>query len=643
MKLVKSEEDKLAQTIALHINQIDTILRPRRELWTRYIGLYKAQRTDPEKSFPWPGCSNIFVPELFDRVSTAAAHIYGTTIRNDPPFNVRSEYGTPDDVKMAEDLEHFIRYYVRMVQHQDTYWRIHLPYLILLGTHVAKVQAVDTSPQGYPLVRIDPVNLHRFYAYPSIPRWREAPILADLSWISPGTIAQWVASGVLSEEKAAKLVQYDNDTVPRTDLMSENRVEPSSIAGGYVPIHDVYIRWQRGGMLSKPVLIRALFHFPTHTVLWTEDWADRPLPYQLVYWRRDEDSVFGIGMGDTMWTVQMAMNTAFNQAIDNATIANVRMFAAPVGSGLEPNEPIYPGKVLIGVNSDKIKDLRLGDIYPSALAIPAAVRQVMERNSAFNDTFMGMSDTTQKTRFTFAGAALNVQQGSMRIDYNSAEFEDGLIELVWTTLEALVKYNAGDTVRVPVRRKSVATIMKELLEEAPSVTPDLKSLLRAPLSEDEAAAIEEQMFRIPSTVLRRERFSIRPARREANSQVERQSAIVLAQLVAQYLRHVIELAQLTGSQELVAKTIPEVWKVANYAMRKVLVAFAVEESSEMVVDFMEVMNAINAVGPAPATGLGQVGGVVEGTGGTEQPGMGIDQGEGAMGLAGTPGGFLGGA
>lgn len=631
-------ERKLGHYIEQHLSQIDVLLEPRRSMWTKFIDLYKARRTNPDKNFPWPGCSNIFVPELFDRVSTAAAHIYGTTIRNDPPFLVRSEYGTEEDTKLAEDLEHFIRYYIRTVQKQDAYWRVHLPYLILLGTHVVKVQAVDVSPQGYPLIRLDPVSLHRFYTYPSITKWWDAPILADLSWVSPGTVAQWVKDGNTTDEKAEAVLTQVNDPLAKIDT---SRASNEMVPGGYVPIHDVYVRWQQD-VLSIPKLIRAIFHRETGTVLWTEDWTWRPLPYQLIYWRRDEESVFGIGVGDTIWTVQEAMNTIINQVIDNMTVANIRAFAAPPGAGIEPGESIYPGKVFVGVNVDKIKEVRLGDVYPSAIAIPQIIRQIMERNSAFNDTFMGMSDAVQKSRFTFAGAALNVQQGSMRVDYNSAEFEDGLVSLVWATLDALVKYNSGDEVMVPVKKRRPSVILKELLEETPMAT-DLASLLRAPLTEQEAMNVETTMFRIPSVILRRERFSIRPARREANAQVERQAAIVLSQIIAQYLRNILQLAQAAGDPELVKKTVPEIWRVANYAMRKILIAFAVEESSEMIVDFAEVMNVLNTALSSPVLGVETAEGMGGGQPAPEQPGMGIDQGTGPAGLAGAPGGFLGGS
>lgn len=615
-------EDKLAHLIEMHLSTIDSLLAERREHWRKLIGMYKAQRTNPEKTFPWPGCSNIFVPELFDRVSTAAAHIYGTTIRNEPPFLVRSEFGTEEDVKIAEDIEHFITYYVRMIQKQDSYWRVHLPYLILLGTHVAKVQAVDVSPQGYPLVRIDPVALGRMYAYPSVPKWKEAPILSDLAWLSPGTIVEWMKSGVTSEEKVKQVLTHDSVAL-QTDTLLGSQLVP----GNYVPIHDVYVRWQEKGPTSEYKLVRAVFHRPTNTVLWTEDWADKPLPYQFVYWRRDEESVFGIGMGDTLWTVQEAMNTVTNQLIDNMTLANVKMFAVPPGAGLEPGEPIFPGKVLVGVNVDKVKEVRLGDVHPSAYVVQGVIRQIMERNSAFNDTFMGMSDAVQKTRFTFAGANLNVQQGSMRVDFNSAEFEEGLIELVWTTLEALVHYGSG--VAVPAKRRSFGTVVREMMEPKPEAV-DVEAILEAVMRSDDAEKVREVLFRVPSTVLRRERFSIKPARREANAQVERQAAIVLAQLVAQYLKNVMELAASAQDPQLVAATVPKVWQAANMAMRKVLVAFAVEDSRDLIVEVAEVMNALG------------VGGLVEEGGGTEQPALGIPGGGGVAGVTGAAGGVLGG-
>lgn len=574
--------EDLKQQLRSHLEATRTCMAPINSKWSTYVRLYKAIRAQEVKRFPWVGAANIFMPELHTEVNTIAANIYGSTIRQDPPFLVRSLKPEPEYRERAVRLEQFLTFYTRKVQMLDSYWRRSLPYLILLGTHVAKLQFMGSGKLGFPEVRVSSVPLHHMYAYPGIRDPELSPFIADLAWVPLSKLYLWMKSGRITKQTFERLRLQAVLSATKDDRGSEHRIPSFSLPGDAIPIYDCYMTYYNPST-GEPSRRRVVYEELTDTVLWEEPWTD-PLPYVFVYYKQDEDSLFGLGLGDLLWTLQDAINTAYNQAIDNATIANTRMVVAPPGSNIEPNDPVFPGRVIISPASDKVRPWPMGDIYPSALTIPSIVRTAMERVAATPESLMGMADSVAKTRATFAGAALNVQMGVTRIDMASAEFEQGLVELVWRTLELLSRYAAGDLMEFPV---------------APA--PYLPS--------GEPPVLTETLV-MSQELSSRSIYEIQPSRRTANQQIERQASILLSNLVSQYLERVLQFGVMVTQNPAVLPLVQELWTSANEAMKRVLRSFNVEDPERIIVELSEALPNAQPQG-LNASGLGALSGEAE--------------------------------
>ena len=544
-----------------HLETTRSLMKPLNDKWSTYVKLYKAIRNQEVKRFPWVGAANIFMPELHTEVTTIAANIYGSTIRQDPPFLVKSYKPDQEYRERANRLELFLTFYTKKVQKLDLYWRRSLPYLVLLGTHVSKLQFVSGGNLGFPEVRVSSVPLHHIYAYPGIHDPENSPFIADLSWVPLSKVYSWYKQGRVTKEAYEKL-RLQATPSSKTDSNSQYRIPDFSLPGDAIPIYDCYMTYYPpdGGAPSRK---RIVYEEISDTILWEESWTD-PLPYVFVYYKQDEDSLFGLGLGDLLWTLQEAINTSYNQAIDNATIANVRMVVAPPGSNIEPNDPIFPGRVIISPAADKVRPWPIGDIYPSALTIPSIIRTAMERVAATPESLMGMADSVAKTRATFAGAALNVQMGITRIDMASAEFEHGLTEIVWRTLDLLTRYATGEELLFPVYSKNGEPYPSS---EELAISPDLAS---------------------------KSIYEIQPSRRTANQQIERQAAILLSNLISQYLKQVLEFGLLVSKNPDVLPLVRELWQATNEAMKRVLRSFSVEDPERIIVELSEAMNGEGA-------------------------------------------------
>jgi hypothetical protein len=584
---------RIEDQLKLHLDNTRNALHAYRERWDRYIQLYKAEQRDPNKDFPWPGCSNVVVPEINAQVSTITSHIYGSTIRQDPIFTVRALRPDQGLVELASKVERFLDFYAKQVQRFDSYWRRSLPYLVLLGTHVVKFRV---EPGLLPVVALEPISLHRFFVYPGVRNIESSPFVADLRWVAFEHIYELYRQGQITQRVYETMRSQLRVSNVQSDPFSHERVPPSSIPGTVIPLYDCYFT-HYDEQTGKPMRYNALFHYETQTILYLREWSD-PLPYELLYYHAQEDSCFGIGVGDLVWTLQEAMTTAINQAIDNATIANTRMVVVPPGSNINPNEPVYPGRVVVSTTPEKIRPWPLGDIYPSATVLPGLIRQTMERVAASSEVLMGMPDTVAKTRATFAGSALNVQMGITRLDYASAEFESGLERIAWRTLEALAKYFHGSTVSYVSRKRTAPMAVLESMTEL------------SPEAEQAYELMESDVFEIPERVSKSD-FAIQPSRRTANMQIERQAAIYLAQLTNNYLQQVLQYGQMLLQAPQLQPLVENIWNAANETMRRVLRSFQVENPDRILVEVSEILGGGNA--GAKSGGPAGVGAPAEGT------------------------------
>ena len=634
---------KIKDAVDMHLQALDTILAPYRAKWDRYIKLYKAIVDEDVKSFPWKGASNIFVAEMYNQISTITAFVLGGTIRQNPPYPVKSLYGSDEEEKEAHIWERWIAMYMTDIMRSEPYWRKHLPYTILLGTHPMKLVFDVAGPTGHPTVRQVPIPLHNIYAYPTIQDLSVNPFIADVSWVAPERIVEWHKKGLFGVDTMKALYEGLSIASGRSEQFALYRVPDNSIPGSFVAILDILIHYRdESDVTSMPKVYRVVYERLSGTILWVEDYTDQECRYKFVRWIPDEDQLFGRGVGDIAYTLQEAYNTTINQAIDNATLANTRFFVVPTGSGLVPGESIYPGRVLTSPMADRVKVFAMGDVYQSAFVMPATIRTMIQASTGSGDSFMGQPDQVTKTRHTAQGQAMNLQYTASRLDLNSAEIEEGLVDIVWSALGMLAKYAAGYEFELPPQRKvTQQQVLEALLSGDTAGDGDLSRLMQIALNPEDAA-IMEKVFRMPDKVLRRERFKIACARRAANKDTEREAAIVLAQLVEKYLKGVTDIAtmmsQVKGQpgMEVLYNTLVEVWKASSRAMQRVLISFSVEDSADLLVELKEVERAIGSVqGALPVPGAEAVPG---GAAGGDESGMeeSLDRfGTGISGVAGA--------
>lgn len=641
----KKSLENLRTLIQRHIEILDQQMTDRRTKWQLYINQFKAMRKTEEKTFPWSGCSNIFIPELANHVTTIASFIMASRMRSSPLLKVKNYF--KDDSAVVPELENFVDFYMTVVQRQRQYWRRQLPYTLLLGTHMSKQVYMNDPVTGWPYAKPVGVSLFQFYTYPAIIDLRASPFVADVSYVPSHEVLGWLKTdkSVVAEavkETVAGVSQY---TQQPDQWKEKTGTKYDDLPPGFLPVFDIYmifVEEVEDEILTAPIKLHCRYDPIFQRVLSYEQYEEYELPYVPVFWRRDPDSFFGIGIGDLAWTIQDGINTAYNQMIDNVTVANTRMTAASPSSGLRSEEPIYPGRVII-CDIAAIRPFPMGDVYPSAWMHINVLKQALEATTAVPQTFMGMADTILKSGNAPGLASSSINQSSMRLDYFTGEFDEGLVEMVWHSLVMLAKYASQQTYRLPTA--SARKTLFEWLEGTPNATPtDIKDMLEARVEPEMVEKVAETLFSLEKIPISRSRFAFTPMAREVNQQAEQQASLMLSQLVNAYVNRITEFAtqlaqlQQQGAPQSLQQALFDAWHAVNFTMRRVLMSFAVEDAGEIVTKLEEVVRGLKQ-------GAGSLGGLAAGaaTGNSEQPANTLDLGQGVAGIPSGPFGILGGA
>lgn len=646
--LSPEEESSLKTWLVQRIDEIDTVLMPYRTKWNTFIQAYKAIRKTEVKTFPWEGCSNIYVPELADRVQSMTSYFLSLTMSTDQTFKTHAYKAKYRETAKAADK--WLEFYTKIVQEQPDYWRRYLPYYILLGTHIMRPRVLEHGVP-WPVVKLVPINLNYFYIYPSAKNVHETSIVGDFGWYPFSMLTTLAAEGMIDIGALERIRSYVYDQNARMDVFPEARTSDTRIDPWSAGLFTLYLSWY-SPYTKEFKDINAIFHKESTELLLLNPCSPDKRPYEVARYREDEDDFFGIGLGDTTITLQDGINTVVNQAIDNGTVKNTSVFKMTRTAGVDEEVKIFPGKVISLAGMGDFDAVEMGRDHPQIFAIINTMRMLIQDASQVGENFAGQDSSVVKSRQTFGGQALNVQAGARNLTTPTLGYLTFLENLAWMTIETLSTY-ANDFDWAPVVQQyeannhtpsllsldalpapkvprpetavipgagspeldeaaaSVDDTDQELLkDESKVMRGSLDAALEARLTSEEADELKNNLF-IRTVAENKQFFRIRAVRREDNKQVARQSALVLSQIVKQYTDQIIQLSmqvvqlQRTQGTEMIVSTILEAWKAANFMMQQVLATYSIEDADKLIILIEEVTNAVASQGNGvPGNNLG---------------------------------------
>jgi hypothetical protein len=634
---VKAGPELTAEVVDWVCTQIETAVKDRAPLqtkWTKWNKQYEEILPD-KKDFPWEGCSNLSVPETPTAVETEYEREVNVVLNNRPYIQVKPKKKGVDKENCSK-IERFLDQV--MVAVLDSYDKCSDWFLeknkfgtsfmkvfwnfderkVRRGDGYAKEVTDEARMEVVPIQDlIFPVNArdlqscafvaHRFYPDWNTLKRREAQgIYRDVEKVKNYKHTEAV------EQPAGATTKKDQE-----EIEGIQRSAPDELSE--YEAHEVYFDYDLDddGYAESTVMT---LHLESKTVL---RWIHHPFdhgkrPFVPNKYMKRPGRVYAKGVCEILEHLTEAINTVYNQTIDNMTIANVKCFKGRKTARRDIGK-LHPGKTFWV--DDPVTDLMefsMGEVHQSNFAVHQLLRGYVERRTKQSDYNFGRESSLARSRATATGTLALLQESGRHFDLVINNDRKAMVELAYMALELYLQYRPEKVFLVEGKGQD-AFMMEEV---------------ELPTAMEIGALREEYDFYCAATSL------------AVNKEIEKQANVLLLQQLGSIYQQMIQLMMVLYSpqtqlpQELQA-FVMEVIR-AYYTMAKDLVlSFEKIDVESYLPELPQIVQ--DAYGQTPPM-LAQLQQLLGGALGTGQPagmaglgeigGMGAPQGGGGLPIAG---------
>jgi len=670
IRLTPEREERLVAWLVEQIDDIENGRTTRENNWRRWREQYEG-KTQP-KTFPWKGASNVHVPITainvdaihanmmnrlfgFDRVwdvtAVSTGEVLGVNARTGQPITwtdlagactnyLAYESGATGQMDVYDVLEQAALEAVKLgtaivFQPWMTLTRPDFEFIPETGDYVRKSEVTvfdGVKPQVIPLE-----DFLIMRGYPEIDGPFGSPLVGHRYFLRPGQVMERVRAGWF-RAKAAK--ESEGASGPfATDVIKDSQ---SAIEGEWADLatlkrddHQLYDLWVRfdvdGDGLEESLFVT--FHRMASRLLRVQPFLYKRIPYTAMRYIRRENRFYGIGVPEMLETLQAGCNTSFNQAVDNATVANTRMWGVRKGStSAKYLDDIYPSKKVLFDDEKDIRELQLGEVYPSIFEVGVLFRDYAERRTGVSDYNLGRESNLAGGKHGTATTTLALlQESSRRFDLYAKDIRKAVGEIGMQALELIQQFKPAG------RIYAIMGAEGQLVE---------KALL------------------LPSQVNLREHLvvSTTASSSSSNREVAKQNALQGFAIMTQYFDKLFQLGAMISNPQVppgLKKLAYGMGEASERLVTRVLEGFDLKDAAAFMPQLEEVyaesrQQAAQGVGGAPGmaappgAGPGMAGPGPGGPAGAGGPAIGprgagpMAAGAGIPGVGGEPGGGPGG-
>jgi hypothetical protein len=644
VRLSLSKEQHLVGWIEEKLQIVDETLDALRPRWQRWIDHYEG-KVKP-RSFPWPGCSNVHTHIIGSITDAIYANLVNRVLGHDRIWDVMT---TKPTVKIGMDTEtgqaltwgdaaRALQEYLRICTTKNGPVDITDPLedTILsaskLGTGVFYSPWSTITQPDYVVdpftgeVRLERevviedgikgtmLSLEDFICLPNYDSFGTpdgSPIFGHSYYLRPGQVLARIKDGKYRRnakvEESVGMPPSDDDTLK--DHVARVEGDPHStydVRRDDYKLRNLWLTVQLAP--GEPEVRLFVVYLREHRALLSiQAWPSRFPPYHHFRYLRREGRFYGVGVPELLELLQAGANTSFNQAVDNATVANMRCIKMRKGRETAKLSPatIYPGKTFYLDDMGDLEAFQLGEVYSSIFQVGLQFRDLMERRSGISDPNLGRESEVLGRGSTATSVLALLQESSRRFDLYSKDIRRAIGGIGVQILDLYSKHRAFDRV-------------------AAYMSP-------------EQALLAQRALELPPTADLRELFTVTTttAASSSNKEVARQNAVSVFSLLTQYLEKLFQ----AGSVMVNPQVPPELKRIAFEAA---------ETGERVMLRILETFDMPDVVLPQLKGGGNGVTGPSEAL--APGPGaMGADRGllpgpeGGAAGLPALPGGPPGGA
>ena len=583
-RLISYLVDELQKHRAERQPAIDDLMQAQADYW--------AKPTLERRTFPFTGAANVIIPLTAIAYETIHARSITTLFAISPFTSVKARRS--DLQQFEKPLEDYFEY--ELTNNVKIYRPVNdiLAELEKFGTGIGKSgyekivrKAIRPSPDGlreeeFPVVvkdgsTLDPVPQANFimphYAKdPQTAPWcgeyHSAPpyqlLLHEYSALfKPGTYkalegyyTQNTTQGQNSERRyERKLEELENRRSIWPNLVDWKEIWLSFDVDNDRQDEEIVVHFH-----EEARLIMACFY----------NWHDDlHRPYRVGNYIIVENRWRGIGICKQNEQFQRSITTQNRQRLDNATIANMRMFKIHRLAGYGPKEPIFPGKMWFLEDMSHIESFEMGDVRQSSFLDEQTTLVYSQMRTGVNEVIMGMPATG--TPGTATGDLARIHEGQQKFDY------------IMKNEKVLV----GDL---------LLDVFCNIHQFGP------RNISYFDWAEG-GQLIKQLMSTISTTMLREGLlFEVRAAGVQQNRALDHQKWVQIAGILQQYYAGTGQLVQLLGNPQLLTLFVQKALAGSTEAVRQILENSSVKNTDRMLL--VELVKLLGAEGGLDANGGG---------------------------------------
>ena len=442
-------------------DQITIALQDRTSLeqrWQKWIEQYE-EILPEKKSFPWENSSNISLPVSAIAVETIHSREVNTLLSIHPYIQVRPKKEGIDKEVCAK-VERFLeQVLVNVVDLYETgaQWlleknKMGTAYLKVYWKYDKRKSGRNKSGEARFIQQDDvaadvisiedlifPTNATdlqtcSFVAHRIKPHWNmlkakeKQGIYKDVDKLKNRPDSTTVDPDTGSDITKVKETETENMTRTRPEALDE------------FTCYEVYFDYDidKDGYAEPTVMT---IHKDTKTIL---RWIHFPYnhgrrPFVKNVYQTRVKRIHGKGICEQSEHLSDAINTCFNQSIDNMTIANVKCFKGRRGAKKDIGK-IYPGKVFWLDDPTDLEEFQLGEVHQSNFVLHGLLRDYHERRTKVTDYTLGKESGAMKSRATATGTLALLQESGRHFDLVINNSRKAFGELAYQVIELYTQY-----------------------------------------------------------------------------------------------------------------------------------------------------------------------------------------------------------
>lgn len=314
-------------------------------------------------------------------------------------------------------------------------------------------------------------------------------------------------------------------------------------------------------------------------------YEDLRRPYRYSNYIPVEHRWNGIGICKQNEQFQREITTIHRQRLDNATLANMRMFKVHKLSGYGPNEPVFPGKMWFLDDMAHIETVQMGEVYQSSYANEQSSLVYSQQRTGVNEVILGMPQVG--TPGTATGDLARIQEGNKKFDFSFKNIKTTLNDLVMDVVLNIHQFGTQNVEYFQIVENG--HLIVQLLQQPASV--------------------------ISRGIL----FEVGLAGQQQNRLLDRNNWTQITAFLQQYYASIAEIAQLVGDQELMQMILKKALAASTEAMRQILESFEIRNVDRIILAELEGLidtSTRAALPPGRDSNRGGAGGVTPADSGT---------------------------